>query len=144
MIILGMAQEDEVVNGDDAANARLLESCGQFAGKTVIEFYAVGLELLYDSLLAPTGCHAELPAEGKWTGRIDKANVVSWLYLPAKLRVAFVWGIEQQLVVGVKGCKGIDKRTAIAAKTSVVPYDSFCIKAYLHSSFLSLDIRTYS
>ena len=41
MVIFGVAEEDEVVDGDDTGYASLTDADGQFAGKTVVELDAV-------------------------------------------------------------------------------------------------------
>ena len=41
MVIFGVAEEDEVVDGDDTGYASLTDADGQFAGKAVVELDAV-------------------------------------------------------------------------------------------------------
>ena len=53
MVELGMTEEDEVVDGDDALDATATDAYGQLARQTVIELYAIATEVANDATAAP-------------------------------------------------------------------------------------------
>ena len=53
MIELWVAQEDQVVDGDNALDATLADADGKFARESVIELHAVALKVSDDASTAP-------------------------------------------------------------------------------------------
>ena len=53
VVELGMAQEDEVVDGDDAMDAAFADAPWEFAWQPMIQLHTVVLQVLYDPTTAP-------------------------------------------------------------------------------------------
>ena len=55
VVVLGVAQEDEVVDGDDAADAGTTETHGELAGEAVVDVDTVADEVADDVARTPQG-----------------------------------------------------------------------------------------
>ena len=55
VVILGMTQENEVVDGDYALDAALTDTDGQFARETVVDLYTVTPEVVDNTIGTPEG-----------------------------------------------------------------------------------------
>ena len=53
VIVFRVAQENQVVDGDDALNATLADTDRKFARESVIELYAIMLKVVYNAMSAP-------------------------------------------------------------------------------------------
>ena len=122
-----MAQEDEVMDGHHALDARLAKSCRQFARQPVEELYAVGHEVADDAPTAPPRLEHAVFGIAEVDVRLDD-DLLSELVVP------FVGGIEAQ-VKTVGTCRGevVDQRAAVAAQSCGIAYDAFCVESYCHS-----------
>ena len=54
-VVFGMAEEDEVVDGDDTGDAALTDAEGEFSGKAVVEGDVVALKVVDDAAGTPEG-----------------------------------------------------------------------------------------
>ena len=123
VVELRVAQEDEVVDGHDTADAALADTHGQFAGETMIDLDAVFLQILDDARAAPDGF-----VEGHGAVlRITELEVRSGGYLAAQVVAPLVWGIETQPQAGGEAGDVVDEganpRADIALKKSREPQE---------------------
>ena len=124
VVILGMTQENEVVDGDYALDAALTDTDGQFARETMEHFHAVAPQLGNNPPRAPEGLAKRRAI------RITETNIRQLGYLAAQILTTRIGGIEAQ--VEVAASQIVDKRAAIAAKSCAVPDDSLGIEADGH------------
>ena len=127
VVVLGMTQEDEVVDGDDAADAGGSEAEGQLAGEAVEELYAVAQQVGRDVLGAPEG-GLQLLRQGvdRRVLGITHVDMGTAHQLGTEIAEALVGGIQPQL----ERQRGeiVDQRAAVGTEARRVAEGAFGVE----------------
>ena len=111
VVVLGMAQEDEVVDGDHTSDATAGDAHGQLARETVVEFDTVAAQAPEDAVAAPVGLGET--AQGQTAG-VARADIVAAHDLAPQVADAVVGGVEAHLERQRR--EVVDERAGIAAQ----------------------------
>jgi len=122
IVELRMAQEDEVVDGDDAGDATLADANRQLARQTVIELHTIMQEIADDIVTAPQ----RRQMGGEHGVGIAESDVGTLEYLIAQMLATGIGGIEAELQ-GILG-QIVDQRAAIGAQACAVANDALGIE----------------
>ena len=127
VVELGMTQEDQVVDRDDALDAALTDADGEFAGESVKHLDTIALQVAYDAFRAPEGL-----AEGqRRRGRVAETDVRLLFDLLSERVSALIGGIESQLQ-GVGG-QIVYQGASVAPQSCAVTHDALGVETYLQS-----------
>ena len=126
MVVFGMAQEDEVVDGDDGGDGCLTDASGQLSRESVEEADAVATEVADDAVHAP---EVALQAQGSAVG-IDELHVGQLLDGLPQVVAARVGSVEEQLTVGKEGGEVGDEGAPVVAESGAVAHDSLGVECY--------------
>ncbi len=111
VVVLGVAQEDEVVDGDHALYTALGDAYGQLAREAVVEFNAVTAQAAEDAMAAPVGLGE--PAQGQAAG-IARTDIVTAHDLAPQMADAVVGGVKTHLEG--QRCEVVDERAGVTAQ----------------------------
>ena len=127
VVELGMAQEDEVVDGDDAPDAALADADGQFARESVKHLDTVALQIAHDPLRTPQSF-----AEGQMRrGGVAEPHVLLQPDLLPEMIPALIGCIETQLQRITRQI--VHQGTSVTPQSCAVAHDALGVESYLQS-----------
>ena len=120
LVVLRVAQEDQVVDGHHTADAVFTQSDGQFAGESVIEFYTVALEGFHHPARTPERLADKRQRESRHTEHGLGRYLTAEAHEPLRRR------IEAQLQG--QGSEVAHQRAAVVAQTAAVAHQALGVE----------------
>ena len=134
MVILGVTQENQVMNGDHSSYACLANAYRQFARKAMIHLHTVGLELANNAARPPVGFVGRKTGNGRKRIGIDEVQVRPLRNLAAQVVAPSIGCIQTQPHT-ISSSKIVGQRATVAAQSCTIAHDAFGIESYRHYSF---------